>query len=240
MMDVGPRNRITVSFTFSSLSEIESQYPSPSPRYIHYLLRSTMTGTTLSGVLVQDMHIKQSSRTTRGMSRSSHNIRSQLIQKLGISSSTSPHHAERSVRDLRHIPRFRQQLQYDRNEERLYLEQRKSRQLSSSPTSNGELAHAVSGKAKQRRQVKFHEGVIVAPIPMRNEYSDRTRSKLWNDPEELQANIARNRIEFSAESCNWWLACHEGEMYKCGVTGDLIHPVHVRTNQYVFEHDKVA
>jgi len=197
-----------------------------------------MYNTAHSAVMVQDLHTKQNSKRTKGASRSPQIIRSQFLQKLGICSSTSPHHAERSVRDLRRIPRFRQQLQYDREEERLHMEQRKSRQLSSSPTSIHEFPFAMTSKAKERKQVKFQESVVVAPIPMRNEYSDRTQSKMWNDSEELQANIERNRVEFSAENCNWWLACHEDEMYKCGVTGKLIHPVHVRTSQYVFEHGK--
>jgi len=64
------------------------------------------------------------------------------------------------------------------------MEQRNSR-------SPDELAYAVPGKAKERKQVKFQESIVVAPIPMRNEYSDRTRSKMWNCPVEYEANIGK-------------------------------------------------
>lgn len=80
----------------------------------------------------------------------------------------------------------------------------------------------------------FQESVAVVPIPMRDAYSQRIRSKLWNDTVELCENAERNLVEFIAENGDWRTACLEDDMYICGVTGELIHPVHVeKTNQYV-------
>ena len=44
----------------------------------------------------------------------------------------------------------------------------------------------------------------------------------------------RNLVELRAENGDWRCVCPEEEMYICGVTGELIHPVHVETKQYVF------
>ena len=43
----------------------------------------------------------------------------------------------------------------------------------------------------------------------------------------------RNLVEFTAEKGDWRSARLEDEMFICGVTGELIHPVHLETNQYV-------
>lgn len=44
----------------------------------------------------------------------------------------------------------------------------------------------------------------------------------------------RNLVEFTAEYGDWRCVILEDEMFICGLTGDLIHPVHVQSNQYVF------
>lgn len=67
-----------------------------------------------------------------------------------------------------------------------------------------------------------------------NEFSDRLRSRLFIDRVEMSENIERNLLEFQAENGDWREACLEDEMYLCGLTGELIHPVHVQRNQYVF------
>ncbi len=69
---------------------------------------------------------------------------------------------------------------------------------------------------------------------MRTEYSSRIRAKLFSDSVEMYENVERNLVEFTAENGNWRAVRLEDEMYLCGVTGELIHPVHVETNAYVF------
>eukprot|EP00571_Detonula_confervacea_P002602 CAMPEP_0172320698 /NCGR_PEP_ID=MMETSP1058-20130122/41184_1 /TAXON_ID=83371 /ORGANISM="Detonula confervacea, Strain CCMP 353" /LENGTH=221 /DNA_ID=CAMNT_0013036015 /DNA_START=194 /DNA_END=859 /DNA_ORIENTATION=+ len=189
----------------------------------------------------QGLRTKQNSKRTKGTSRSSQRIRSKFFQTIGICSNHTPQHisvATRSVRDLLYMPRFSEQLQYDHNEERLRREQRRSRQSVSSAAYDDKSSSAVSGKATKKKQVNFQESVIVAPIPMRGEYSDRIRSKLWSDAVEIHENIERNLVEFAAENRDWRRACLEDKMYTCGITGELIHPVHVETKQYVFGSGK--
>mmetsp|Transcript_18107 Transcript_18107/g.43550 ORF Transcript_18107/g.43550 Transcript_18107/m.43550 type:complete len:235 (-) Transcript_18107:341-1045(-) len=189
-----------------------------------------------------------SRRTKKGTIRSPQQVRNKLFQKLGICSHHRSYNisvAERSVRDLRDMPRFDEPLKYDHKVERLRETRRLSRQSSSaissliwsSPTDvkmPPPYAMPSKSSSKQKKRVKFHESVAVVPIPMHREYSDRVRSKLWTDAVEMCETIERNMVEFSAESCDWRCVCLEDEMYVCGVTGELIHPAHVQTNQYVF------
>lgn len=53
--------------------------------------------------------------------------------------------------------------------------------------------------SKKAKSLTFNETVEVVPIPMRNEYSNRVRSRLWSTPFELHSNAIRNSIEFASE-----------------------------------------
>lgn len=79
-----------------------------------------------------------------------------------------------------------------------------------------------------RRRLLFSDDVEVVPIPMRSEYSNRIKDRMYSGRVELSENAQRNVVEFEAEG---WDATtvldDENQFYKCPLTGELIHPVHL-------------
>ena len=144
-------------------------------------------------------------------SRSSQHLRSKFFSKIGILNHTQSQSIsvnERSVRDLRCMPKIQLPLQYDQEEE-MIPEQQRSPSL---PTSDNIPKSAASSrtntkknqdssvekkqdksveKKKQDKSVKFNDKVIAIPIPTRHEYSRRIRSKLWTDSVEMCENTGK-------------------------------------------------
>ena len=80
----------------------------------------------------------------------------------------------------------------------------------------------------RRRRLNISDEVQVVPIPMRSEYSNRIKERMYSGRVELSENAQRNVVEFEAEG---WDAStvldDENQFYKCPLTGELIHPVHL-------------
>ena len=99
--------------------------------------------------------------------------------------------AELSVQDLRHVPRFHEPLQYNRHEVLVREERRKSLSRTYSPTCVLDECTKAPGKSSRMMQVTFREDVVVVPVPLRSDYSERLRTKLWSNTEEMCENIGK-------------------------------------------------
>lgn len=133
---------------------------------------------------------------------SSHEIRSRLLHRLGITEEPSHNHALK-IAPVR--PSVKPIL--------MPLKDHSRKEGAGSPPIPSRVA--------------FDNEVSVVPIPMRTEYSNRIRSRLWSDRMELQHMAARNAIEFAAEGWNWRNATEDDAMY-VSLNGERIHPVHCR------------
>jgi hypothetical protein len=76
-------------------------------------------------------------------------------------------------------------------------------------------------------KIVFQEDVEVMSIPTRHEYSDRIKSRIWSNRYELQENAERNAVEFASEGWNWRNVTEDEGMYICSNSGELVHPAWV-------------
>jgi len=105
----------------------------------------------------------------------------------------------------------------------------RSRSKSPNPRYNNTTAGINNNNIKnRRRKLTFHDEVQIVPIPMRSEYSNRIKERMYSGRVELSENAQRNVVEFESEG---WDATtvldDETQFYKCPLTGELIHPVHL-------------
>jgi len=88
-------------------------------------------------------------------------------------------------------------------------------------------AQSSTRKRSRKRKVNLDSDVCVIPIPMRTEYSDRIKERIWTSASELYQNAVRNTIEFAAEGWNWRNVIEDDNML-LAASGELIHPVHLQ------------
>ena len=84
------------------------------------------------------------------------------------------------------VPTFQEELKYDTHADKFYQ-----------PRAPPRVKR--SGRKKSAKSISFDDTVNVVPIPMRTEYSNRVRTRLWSSALELQQNARRNSIEFASE-----------------------------------------
>ncbi len=150
-----------------------------------------------------------------------------------------------SSRSLLSNVRLKEELKYDsdddldansRNSYTRFFGMRQSQQQKQSK-SNGTYDNSNTNKSlnettttsnKPHKKLVISNDVQVVPIPMRSEYSNRIKERMYSGRVELSENAQRNVVEFEAEG---WDATtvldDEAQFYKCPLTGELIHPVHL-------------
>lgn len=132
-----------------------------------------------------------------------------------------------SSRNFQSVPRSSEPLKYNHLDE--YNRDERERSLQFLSLSSSEHSHSSSTSVdsqKKKKRITFKDDVNVVPIPMRNEYSGRVRTRLWNSAHQIYRNAARNSVEFAAENWDWRQVYDDEKMCICCTTGDLIHPVH--------------
>ena len=151
-----------------------------------------------------------------------------------LSSAQSAAAAAVSSRSLLSNVRFKEELKYDSDEDvEPYPYSANEAYARFFGTSKQQSSSADNSKTNKvtiprRRRLVFSDDVQVVPIPMRSEYSNRIKDRMYSGRAELSENAQRNVVEFEAEG---WDAStvldDESQFYKCPLTGELIHPVHL-------------
>jgi len=125
---------------------------------------------------------------------SSQQVRTKFLSVIGIESaaehSATPPKARHMSKEWIHprqeqAARFEENLKYNPEDDALYSPKRKNMDTSTDE--------------KPKKRISFDTTVKVLPIPMRDEYSNRVRSRLWSNAVEIHQNATRNSIEFAAE-----------------------------------------
>ncbi|CAB9524575.1 expressed unknown protein [Seminavis robusta] len=96
-----------------------------------------------------------------------------------------------------------------------------------------------SSSEQHHHHVHFDPQVSVIPIPTRHDYSNRIRGFLWDTPAQMQTNILRNTLEFSADGWDWNRVLEEDAHYFNPTTCQYIHPIHLEIAKMPFEEQQV-
>jgi hypothetical protein len=130
------------------------------------------------------------------VNRPAHDIKRKFFDTIGIAGTCSSESSSQDTAASNDIT-FSRCYGVTVFQEKLKLDSRNdSRQQTFLSGSTNACRHRTSKKGKC---LTFNESVEVVPIPMRNEYSTRVRSRLWSGAVELHENAVRNSIEFASE-----------------------------------------
>ena len=150
-----------------------------------------------NAVLKWDLRPKNVPRTANEMPlNSSQRVRSiKFVRFFGTLLHRKPQEevsvAKQSVQVLRHMPRFHEPLQYNHHEERIREERCQPSLLASSFSISKDDACPTEEPETRKRRVTFEEIVVVVPVPLRRDYSEQLRTKLWSNPVELCENVGK-------------------------------------------------
>ena len=157
-------------------------------------------------------------------------IRSRLLHSLGIRK-TEPNNAHHSNRDKPHSSgqttassTMPVRLPANREIKLLSDDAPIRRSLNDSKQHKHSGHNRRPSFANRKRLVRFNSIVTEKQIASHKKYSDRIKRTLWSDSEEIQENAYRNQIEYQAEGMNWESVLENDEMYIDTITGELIHP----------------
>ncbi|KAG7362215.1 hypothetical protein IV203_025881 [Nitzschia inconspicua] len=165
--------------------------------------------------------------------------RTQLLPPLNHSSNSNDNSWTQRIQK---VSTFQERLKYNIQEDKLYASKstntdRESKKFSEQQDGTNEDSSKCRnqqgrrGKPRTKKTLSFHETVDVVPIPMRSEYSNRVKARLWSNAMEIQENAARNTLEFAHEGWDWRNVLEEETMYVCVATGELVHPSHYQMFQ---------
>ena len=84
-----------------------------------------------------------------------------------------------------------------------------------------------------RRKVSFDSTVKTTTIPARNSYSERIRTKLWSNSEDIMDNAIRNELEFAFDGHDWKKIREESDFISITPSSnEKIHPAHFYSKPY--------